>query len=132
MAGTFGYELDTGKLNEAEKEEIKEQIRKYKKYACLIQTGNYYRLSNPFEDPYAAWMFIDESGEVALLNVVMLEMHGNMTNCYVKPKGLNPEAVYQDADTGKCYFGSALMEAGIPMPVQMGEYLSYQIKLTRV
>lgn len=132
MAGTFGYELDTGKLNETEKEEIKEQIRKYKKYAGLIQTGNYYRLSNPFEDPYAAWMFIDESGEVALLNVVMLEMHGNMTNCYVKPKGLNPEAVYQDTDTGKCYFGSALMEAGIPMPVQMGEYLSYQIELTRV
>lgn len=37
-------------------------------------------------------------------------------------KGLEEDAVYEDQDTGKCYYGSALMEAGIPMPVDMGEY----------
>lgn len=132
MAGCFGYELDTGKLSIEEKEEIKEQIRKYKKYAYLIQNGNYYRLSNPFVDSCAAWMFETEDRQQVLLNVVMLETHGNMTICYVKLKGLNPDAVYQDTDTGKCYYGSALMEAGIPMPAQMGEYLSYQIELKMV
>lgn len=132
MAGCFGYELDTGKLSIEEKEEIKEQIRKYKKYACLIQNGNYYRLSDPFVDSCAAWMFGTEDRRQVLLNVVMLETHGNMTICYVKLKGLNPDAVYQDTDTGKCYYGSALMEAGIPMPAQMGEYLSYQIELKMV
>lgn len=94
----------------------------------LIQNGNYYRLSDPFVDPYAAWMFGTEDRRQVLLNVVMLEMHGNMTICYVKLKGLDPDAVYQDTDTGNCYYGSALMEAGIPMPAQMGEYLSYQIE----
>lgn len=132
MAGCFGYELDTGKLSIEEREEIKEQIRKYKKYACLIQNGNYYRLSDPFVDSYAAWMFGTEDRRQVLLNVVMLEMHGNMTICYVKLKGLDPDAVYQDTDTGKCYYGSALMEAGIPMPAQMGEYLSYQIELKMI
>jgi len=128
MAGTFGYELDTQMLKEEEKEEIRKQIRQYKNYAELIQKGNYYRLSNPFQDVYAAWMFVSENRAQVLLNVVMLEIHGNMTVSYVKLKGLEPDAVYEDAKTGKCYFGSALMEAGIPMPVAMGEYLAYQIE----
>lgn len=54
----------------------------------LIQNGNYYRLSDPFVDPYAAWMFGTEDRRQILLNVVMLEMHGNMTICYVELNGL--------------------------------------------
>lgn len=131
MAGTFGYELAPEKLSKEEKEEIKEQIRQYRKYAMLIQTGNYYRLSDPFSEPYAAWMFVSEDGQQALVNVVMLEIHGNMTVNYVKLKGLLADALYEDAATGKCYYGSALMEAGIPMPVEMGEYLAYQIELRK-
>lgn len=131
MAGTFGYELAPEKLSEEEKEEIKEQITQYKKYAELIQQGNYYRLSNPFQDAYAAWMFASENRQQVLLNVVMLEMHGNMTVTYVKLKGLRPDAVYEDVKTGRCYSGSALMKAGIPIPVDMGEYLAYQIELVQ-
>lgn len=129
MAGTFGYELDPGKMTEEEKEEVKEQMKQYKKYAKLIQTGDYYRLSNPFQDALAAWMFASEDGEQAFINVVMLEIHGNMTVNYVKLKGLRPDALYEDVETGRCYYGSALMEAGIPMPVKMGEYLAYQMEL---
>lgn len=131
MAGTFGYELDPKKLSQEEKDEIKQQILQYKKYAELIQAGNYYRLSNPFEDAYAAWLFVSEDGKQALLSVVMLEIHGNMTVSYVKLRGLMADAVYEDAKTGRCYYGSALMEAGLPIPVEMGEYLAYQIELKR-
>lgn len=131
MAGTFGYELAPEKLSKEEKEEIKEQIRQYRKYEMLIQTGNHYRLSDPFSEPYAAWMFVSEDGQRALVNVVMLEIHGNMMVNYVKLKGLLADALYEDAATGKCYYGSALMEAGLPMPVEMGEYLAYQIELRK-
>jgi len=62
-----------------------------------------------------------------LLSVVMQEIHGNMTVNYVRLKGLNPEAVYKDAEKGTYYYGSALMAAGLPMPVEMGEYRAYQI-----
>ena len=130
MAGTFGYELNPEKLTEEEKEEIRTQVRKYKSYAELIRSGKYYRLSNPLNDAYAAWLFVSESGERALLNVVMLEDHGNMPVSYVKLRGLKRDAVYEDVATGKCYCGSALMEAGIPMPVRQEEYLAYQIELT--
>ena len=127
MAGTFGYEFNPDLLSEEEKEEIQEQITRYKKYEGLICKGDYYRLSNPFEDACAAWAFVSEDREQVLLSVVMQEIHGNMTVNYVRLKGLDPNAVYRDAATGICYHGSALMAAGMPMPVEMGEYRAYQI-----
>ena len=132
MAGTFGYELDPGKLSEEEKEEIKGQVKQYKKYASLIREGEYHRLSDPFRDPYGAWMFVSEDRSRALVSWVMLEIHGNMPVSYLKLKGLKPEALYEDAGSGSRYYGSALMNAGIPMPVRLGEYLAYQMELNEV
>ena len=131
MAGTFGYELDLGKLGSEEKEEIRRQIRDYHKYADLIQNGTYYRLTNPFEDETGAWEFVSEDRSEVLLNIVMLEMHGNMTASYVRLQGLDENAVYQDQESGKIYSGAALMDAGIPILVSMSEYQAMQIYLVR-
>ena len=132
MAGTFGYELDPGKLDEEEKAEIRELNKKYRSYEELIRTGDYYRLSDPFRNAYGAWMFVSENREQALLNAVMLEIHGNMTVHYVRLKGLKPEALYEETASGKRYYGSALMEAGIPLPVEMGEYRAYQMEFRKI
>ncbi|MDE6203700.1 MAG: alpha-galactosidase, partial [Lachnospiraceae bacterium] len=128
MAGTFGYELDPQKLSKEEKEEIKEQVCQYKKHAELIRRGDYYRLSDPYKESFAAWMFVSEDKSKALVNIVMLEVHGNMLVEYVRLKGLQPDEIYEDTETGRCYYGSALMEAGIPLPAEMGEYLAYQME----
>ena len=91
-----------------------------------ISGGDYYRLSDPFRDSYAAWMFVSEDQRTVLLHVVMLEIHGNMTVSYVKLRGLLPDASYEETESKKCYQGSALMRAGIPLPVEMKEYPAYQ------
>ena len=129
MAGTFGYELDPGKLTEEEKAEIREQVKAYKRAASLIQTGDYYRLSDPFRDTCAAWAFVSENRDRVLLNAVMTEIHGNMPVSYVRLKGLEPETLYRDTKTGETYYGSALMRAGLPIPGGMGEYRAYQAEL---
>ncbi len=126
MTGAFGYELSLSRLSAEEKGEIREQIRQYKEFEPLISTGDYYRLSNPFEDDCAAWMFVSADRKHILLHVVILENHGNMTVNYVRLKELLPDAVYEEAASGKCYCGSALMQAGIPIPVEMGDYRAYQ------
>ena len=126
MTGAFGYELSLSRLSAEEKEEIREQIRQYKEFEPLISTGDYYRLSNPFEDACASWMFVSADRKQILLHVVLLENHGNMTVNYVRLKELLPDAVYEEAASGKCYCGSALMQAGIPIPVEMGDYRAYQ------
>ncbi len=131
MAGTFGFELDPAKLSEEEKAAVREQVRQYKAWEMLIRKGRYYRLTNPFSDTCAAWMFVSGKKDRALVSVVMLEMHGNMTVSYVKMKGLDPRAVYRDTANGRRYFGADLMEAGLPMPVEQKEYPAYQIELVK-
>ena len=131
MAGTFGYELDLGKLLPEEKEEVKEQVRAYKKYWRLIQDGDYYRLSDPFlPDGLGAWEFAAEDGSEALLNVVTLNTHGNPLTAYVRLRGLLPEEWYRAEETGQVYQGRALMEAGIPVPHMPDEYQAWQLHLT--
>lgn len=132
MAGTFGYELDPAKMTEEERQEVKEQILEYKKYAPLVQNGLYYRLTDPFRDEVGAWEFVSEDLREVLFNAVMLEIHGNMTVNYVRMKGLQAGTCYQDKATGKIYPADALMEMGLPLPVQLGEYHAYQIYLERV
>ena len=52
-----------------------------------------------------------------------------MTVNYIRLQGLAPEKIYRDDKTGKSYSGAALMEAGIPLPIEEGEYLAYQMYL---
>lgn len=132
MAGVFGYEMSFVKLSEREKDIVREQIRKYRTYAPLVQNGLYYRLSNPFEDELAAWEFVSEDGTEVLASAVMLEIHGNMTASYVRLKGLTGGTCYQEQESGRIYDADALMEVGLPLPLQCGEYQSYQYYFKQV
>lgn len=131
MSGSFGYELDLGKVSEAEKNTIKEQIKTFKKEAELIYNGLYYRLSDPYKDPVAAWEFVSKDGDDVLVNVVCLKMHGNMQPLYVRFKGLNENVTYKDVKTGKIYPAEALMNIGMPFMPELGEYQSWQVELKR-
>jgi alpha-galactosidase len=127
MSGTFGYELNLGKMSEEEHTAVKEQITAYRKYAPLIQNGLYYRLTNPFKAEAGAWAFVSEDGKEALLNVVMQEIHGNMPTYYVRLDGLLPGRFYREEESGKVYASDALMQTGLPMPVEYGDYRAYQM-----
>lgn len=128
MSGTFGYELNLAALSSDEKDKIKKQIKEYKKYEELICTGTYYRLTSPFEHTHVAWMFVANDGKEVLFNDVLRDRHANQEFGYVKLKGLNPNAVYINEETGAKYHGDVLMEAGLPLPM-MGEYQACQIHL---
>lgn len=142
MAGTFGYELDPKQLSEEEKQEIKEQLEAYRRYAPLIQNGLYYRLTNPLEQEVGAWEFVSEDASEALLNAVVLKIHGNMPFNYIRLKGLEPDCMYREEKTGKVYAANALMEMGFPLPqqvesgisqpTQMEDYRAYQMYFKRV
>ena len=126
MAGIFGYELDLNRLAEEEKQEIRQQIRKYKKYAALVQKGLYYRLTNPQTDNQGAWEFVSEDRREALVQVVGIRKHANMTVDYIRVKGLRENTLYRETGSGKLYNSTALQEIGIPKPVLNGEYQAYQ------
>lgn len=148
MAGTFGYELDLELLTETEKEEVKQQIRDYKNYWELINQGTYYRLHDPGTDrETAAWCFVSRDQTEMLLNVVSLDAHGNAPISYIRCRGLLPEGTYRcEAEKrdvkpytgaeprvdhkcieGRVFDGNALMHAGVPIPMELGEYGAMQL-----
>ena len=132
MAGSFGYELDPAKLSEEEKQSIREQIKAYKQHAGLIQNGLYYRLTDPFTQEAGAWEVISEDASEVLVSAVMLEVHGNMGVNYIRLKGLPANSMYREQESGKVYASDALMEAGIPLPIRMGEYHAYQMYFRKI
>ena len=132
MSGTFGYELNPEKLSEEEKEEIRRQVARRNQFAQLIHSGRFYRLSSPFDGESAAWAFVSEDRNEALLNVVNLEIHGNRPVTYIRMRGLQSGAMYRDEESGKIYPADAVMEMGIPMPAPEGEYGALQIHLKKV
>ena len=132
MAGTFGYELNPALMSEEEKNIVKQQVLTYKKYESLICEGTYYRLSSPFTEPFAAWMSVSRDKKQALVSVVRLEAEGNAASMYLKCKGLNPDAVYREENTGVLYDGAALMAAGLVLPGAKSEYEAYQFVLNEI
>jgi len=126
MTGAFGYELDLGEITEEEKEQVKEQVKIYHKLAPLIQKGDYYRLANPFEEEYSAWMVVDSMKEKALASVVILNVHGNLPVIYIRLKGLDSGKYYKNMADGKVYLGAALMYNGFPIKIKLSGYQAYQ------
>ena len=49
-----------------------------------------------------------------------------MTTTYLRLKGLKKNQWYEEQSSKKIYPAQALMEVGLPIPVQLGEYQAYQ------
>lgn len=113
MCGTFGYELDPRKLTDEEKEQVKEQIRDYRKYNKLVREGDFYRLIAPTDDPFrCAWQFVSPDKKETMVTSVI--MRRPETEFYMlRLRGLDADTLYTDADTGEVYSGALLMRAGI-------------------
>lgn len=132
MAGSFGYELDLSTLSENEKETVKEQIQRFKKYGPLIHNGNYYRLSNPMNEKYAVWCFVSEDHSEVLLHGMIFHTEPNMLRYPVRLRGLAPDKCYQLNGSSEIYTGRALMEGGILLPWSKGDYFPVEMHFAEV
>lgn len=132
MSGMFGYELDPSKMSDEEKNEVREQIRRFHAVRDLVRTGDYYRLSDPFEDDTAAWAYVAEDGSQALISAVIIQNHGNMHDHYVRVRGLTRGAMYRDMLTGRIYSSDALTDIGMPLARPRGDAESSVFHLERI
>ncbi len=113
--GTFGYELDPYKLTEEEKEAVKAQVADYHKYYDLTHYGDLYRLTAPTENPFLCdWMFVSEDkGEALYTRVIM--RRPDKTYQLARLRGLSPDKIYRDEETGELYSGAVLMYGGLDL-----------------
>ncbi len=130
MAGTFGYELDVNLLSLEEKSDIREQVEIYKQNYELIQAGEYYRLSSPYENnEFTSWQFVSDDRTRSLLSVVFHQSHGNPNFYTVLLRGLKEMALYRISGRDKLYSGAALMNAGFDLPNPWGDYQAFQYEI---
>lgn len=149
MAGAFGYELDVRKLSHEERETVKKQIQWYKQYQELILGGDYYRLTAvEGKGDFAAWQFVSRDQKTALVSAVCLHVRSNPLFLRVRLKGLKEDAWYQvsgeesqepkavgtrpDEEQKTIYSGSALMYAGMNLPVFREDYESVKFVIRQV
>ncbi len=115
MMGTFGYELDPRKLTPEEKEAVKAQVADYHKYYDLIHNGDLYRITDPTLDPFFCdWEFVSPDQTEVLFTRVMMRRPINFFQVQ-RLRGLDPDKLYTDQETGETWSGAFLMSAGVDL-----------------
>ncbi len=134
MSGTFGYEMDLSRTAGEDREVIRRQVAFFKEHYDLIQRGDYYRLTDPFQNgPYTAWEHVSPDGREALVSLVTTSLRAAPSFRTLRLKGLDPKRTYQVNGEGR-WPGDVLMEAGWPLPLDLfqGDYRSLQLCLSEV
>ena len=124
MSANFGYELDLTQLNDEEKDEIKQQISLYKEIRETVQFGDFYRILSPFETNETAWNFVSKNKEEVVTMYFKILSEPATSIRVLKLKGLNPNYLYKNIETGQIYGGDELMYAGITLARARQDFVS--------
>ena len=124
-SGTFGYELDLEHMDAEEKKAATKQIKQFKDTEKLVQTGDYYRLSAPGDGSNSVfWEFVSKDKRDVLASGVILRSEVNPPVYLLKFRGLKPDMIYQEKESGENFSGKVLMKAGLALPVTSEDYES--------
>lgn len=93
LSGAYGVDLDLSKLTAAERLQIKRSVELYKKsLRAVVQYGDLFRLSSPYENPCAALAYVSQDKAKAVAFVYQVE---NGQNGRIKLSGLDPAKTYK-------------------------------------
>lgn len=126
LAGRLGFELDPRTLSRSEEEELRSRLALANKLRPLVQTGELYRLVNPYEKPDCALLYTDRK-QALLLAYTRAERSFTNQHTTIPIRGLQSERHYlieeQLPDTSRplcpqngCIMrGAELMSNGLPI-----------------
>jgi alpha-galactosidase len=130
-AGVLGIGGDLAAWSEAELEQAAGHVARYKSVRPLIQHGRQYRLGDPDRGLHAVQYVGPGAGQSAVLAFLPARRFGAADP--VPPlRGLDPQARYRDAATGRIHHGAVLLSRGLPLGLPAGDYASTLIHLQRV
>jgi alpha-galactosidase len=143
MSGRLGIELQPKHMNDEEKLQCTTCFADYKELRQTIQTGNLYRLHNPYNRKgIASLMYVDDTKSQAVLFAYKVDNYYSMPIPRFRLQGLNPDAIYKVTEkdvkawqkpcdlSGKQFTGRFLMEVGIEIPLEW-DYASRVFELKR-
>lgn len=121
--GNLGYELDLTKVDPAEKEQLRAQVKLAKDERRLMQFGHFYRLE-VINDNYKAWLIVnDDQSEFNVLIFQKLAQAAPRFPAF-KLNYLDPDKIYK-SDSGQLYGGDELMSIGLTLPRRKEDFYTY-------
>jgi alpha-galactosidase len=139
-AGVFGVGADLAACDEAELARLSTLIERYKAARPIVQHGAQYRLGEsgqpaqpgqPGGDLTAVQYVARDGRETVVLAFLNSRRYGRADPTPAL-RGLDPQARYRDAGTGRVHHGAALLARGLPLDLPAGEQASTMIHLRRV
>ena len=114
--GTTGYELDTTKFTDEDRETVRAQVEEFKAIEHLVQNGDLYRIDSPFDSIYFNEMIVSKDKTEALLVVYRRLAVPNADVKRIRLKGLDPDKTYRIEELDITAKGSTLLN--VPMPIK--------------
>ena len=111
--GPYGYEFDLSEFSAEDKAIFKTYSQEYKKYEDLVLKGDLYRLISPENSSFCAYIKVSKDKNRAQLTFLELQATGFVECMVLKLKGLNPDKLYKNSETGEVLHGATLMNMGI-------------------
>jgi len=130
MSGRLGIELQPKDMTDEERQQCTTCFKDYKELRNVVQTGNLYRLVNPYNRKgVASLMYVDDAQQQGALFVYKTDNYYNQTLPRIRLAGLDPDKAYTITEknvrtgqepcslSGKQFSGRFLMEVGIEVPL---------------
>jgi alpha-galactosidase len=134
-AGVFAVGMDLAACDDAELARLSTLIERYKAVRPLVQHGVQYRLGGEparGDGGLTAIQYVArDGGQTVVLAFLNSRRYGRAAPVPVL-RGLDPQASYRDAETGRVHHGAVLLARGLPLDLPAGEHASTMIHLRRV
>lgn len=131
FAGTFGYELNLDEMPQEELDKIPGQCEFFRKYHHIVDNGDYYRLSSPYEDNLVAWMHLAKDKSELLLTAVITQIDWAFTGKTIRLPDLDESAAYTDGV--HTWSGRTLTQAGYHIPqMPIDDMVSHMTRLWKI
>ena len=132
MTGAFGYELDPGTFSADDDEVVRRQLAAARETEQLLLDGDLIRLASPHAGNLCAWMTVAKDRGEFVFTAVRIMALPNPRLERIRLRGLDPDALYADAESGEKFSGRFLMGAGLFIPVSKGDHCSFRRRFRRV
>ena len=131
LSGNFGYELDITKLNEEDLAAIENQVKFCREIRSLNLSGDFYRLSDPFEKNIGAWQIVSPDKEECFMAATRVLFKSNVYFPVIRLAGLEEGALYKD-DSGEIFSADELMNRGLFLDFPHGDFATYSLHLKKI
>jgi alpha-galactosidase len=131
MCGVLGIGGDLASWSDEDLAAARELIGTYKQIRPLVQRGRQFRLGSPRTDETFGVAYVSDDGADAAVFAFAPHVRHAAVGQVLPVRGLDPDASYQDVDTGATYSANALRYRGLRLDLH-GDYGSRLIRLRRV